>query len=457
MVPDLPTELARGGQVVKRSGAVAVLVVLLAGVLTGCLSLDTKALPTIPVGLPSQIALHASGGTTPLAWSASGLPDGLALDATTGIITGVPSATGTFDVAVTVRDAEGRTQTQHHALGVSTSSSETLADAGRQPAISGDGRYVAFVSRSADLPGAQTDVEFVYVTDRQTATTVQVPDSAGASEPAIAADGSSVAFHRFPEVRVWDRGSSQSVLVTSAADRAWGPSLSADGTLLAYATGTGPVLQVRLLDRTTGTTTVVSSGSAVSGAPTVSADGSTVVFHSQAEDLVPGDHNQQVDIFAWDRATGVLTLLDRHSNAFALDPTVSANGRFVVFSQASLELVPGYGDEYQPVARILLWDRSTDELTNVRPPIRLASGAHQVDSVATISDDARSVAYVSRVRDFLPGAPSEVLALFVWDRSTDSTTRVADGEEIGDPVLSGDGGTIAYDADAIELWERTAP
>lgn len=44
---------------------------------------------------------------TDFAWSASGLPDGLSIDATSGAITGTPTTTGTFNVALTVTDASG--------------------------------------------------------------------------------------------------------------------------------------------------------------------------------------------------------------------------------------------------------------------------------------------------------------------------------------------------------------
>jgi hypothetical protein len=47
----------------------------------------------------------ASGGTAPYAWTASGLPAGLSINATTGQISGVPSAAGTFWVTVSATDS----------------------------------------------------------------------------------------------------------------------------------------------------------------------------------------------------------------------------------------------------------------------------------------------------------------------------------------------------------------
>ncbi|MFZ0321689.1 MAG: Ig domain-containing protein, partial [Candidatus Sulfotelmatobacter sp.] len=61
--------------------------------------------PQGTVGISYNTVLTVTGGTTPYAFSGSGLPAGLSLNATTGSITGVPSSSGTFPVSVTVTDA----------------------------------------------------------------------------------------------------------------------------------------------------------------------------------------------------------------------------------------------------------------------------------------------------------------------------------------------------------------
>jgi uncharacterized protein (TIGR03437 family) len=79
-------------------------------------------------GLPSAVVnsayltqLVASGGQTPYSWSASSsLPSALTLNPTTGLISGTPTAAGTYTIPVTVRDQGGLTQTRTFVLTVVT-------------------------------------------------------------------------------------------------------------------------------------------------------------------------------------------------------------------------------------------------------------------------------------------------------------------------------------------------
>ena len=65
-----------------------------------------SALPTGAVGQPYSQTLSASGGSTPYRWTATqALPAGLNLNTSTGLISGTPTAAGSFSFAVQVTDA----------------------------------------------------------------------------------------------------------------------------------------------------------------------------------------------------------------------------------------------------------------------------------------------------------------------------------------------------------------
>ena len=57
------------------------------------------------VGSPFSQAISATGGIAPYSWSANGLPDGLSMDPSTGMISGTPAAPGSFPFTVRVIDS----------------------------------------------------------------------------------------------------------------------------------------------------------------------------------------------------------------------------------------------------------------------------------------------------------------------------------------------------------------
>ena len=164
----------------------------------------------------------------------------------------------------------------------------------RIPAISADGRVVAFQSWATNLVPEKTNwVTDVFVRDRQTGTTERV---------SVASDGTQADW-RSCEGAMMDRGV---------------VSLSADGRFVAFyseATNLVPgdtngVGDVFVHDRQTGATdrvNVASDGTQVNASSwsewtqALSADGRVVAFHSGATNLAPGDTNGANDVFVHDR------------------------------------------------------------------------------------------------------------------------------------------------------------
>src|SRR5512141_2102409 len=67
-------------------------------------SITTASLPAGVRGQLYSVVLLATGGATPYAWSAGGLPPGISLDPATGVLSGTPTAEGTFSPTFTVTD-----------------------------------------------------------------------------------------------------------------------------------------------------------------------------------------------------------------------------------------------------------------------------------------------------------------------------------------------------------------
>jgi hypothetical protein len=87
---------------------------------TPALSISTSTLAAATVGSAYSSSLQATGGTTPYSWSLSSgaLPAGLSLNASTGVISGTPTTSGTSSFTVKVTDASNSTATKSLSISV---------------------------------------------------------------------------------------------------------------------------------------------------------------------------------------------------------------------------------------------------------------------------------------------------------------------------------------------------
>jgi Tol biopolymer transport system component len=281
----------------------------------------------------------------------------------------------------------------------------------RRPAVSADGRYIAFestagrITRDEPPPG----VSQVYRYDRLTGETILVSRGPGgvarsdSGQAAISADGDLVVF--------------------ATAAQEWGTPAGVPG-----AVGPG---QVYMRQISTGTTELVSrrsdgaAGNGASDAPSISADGRLVAFRSRASDLVGGDRNGVADVFVLNRQTGAVLLVSAGvagdpANGPSGAPSISAEGDVVAFlSEATNLTFPFAGSSAaqapasgaigpQVYARRLSADQTI--LISATPAGTPAGGASS--SPATDADGG-VVAFVSSAPDLLPGDDNGAADVFV--------------------------------------------
>jgi len=77
---------------------------------TGGVTVSNPGNQTGTVGTAASLQMSASGGTPPFSWSATGLPSGLSINSSTGLISGTPTTAGTSNVTVTARDSASTPQ-----------------------------------------------------------------------------------------------------------------------------------------------------------------------------------------------------------------------------------------------------------------------------------------------------------------------------------------------------------
>ncbi|MGE3425117.1 MAG: hypothetical protein AB7N24_23960, partial [Dehalococcoidia bacterium] len=263
-------------------------------------------------------------------------------------------------------------------------------------------------------------------------------------------------------------------------------SMSDDGRLVAFASvatnltpaDTNGTEDVFLRDRNAGSTTRISVGAAsgtgfiqgngASRQPAVARSGRFVAFQSLASNFVTGDTNGAQDIFVRDLQGQVTELVSKWgadsylpglSNGPSDTPSISADGRFVVFSSNATNLVNGIGGDTNLVNDVFVRDRLRETLSRISVSDTgvQANRASRV-SPRAISDDGRYVVFTSDATNLVAGDTNGVADIFVRDRVSNRTTRVSvssTGQEAdtgsSTASISGDGRYVTFSSLASNL------
>lgn len=347
------------------------------------------------------------------------------------------------------------------------------------PAISADGRYVAFASRASNLTGAETAgseplAHFqIYVHDRRTGSTELISRSVGggampangnSSAVSISADGQYIAFeseatnlvagdlNERADVFVWDRAKAAmkriSVSETGTETEAGGtrPSLSGDGRYVLFRSDDAD------LDLS-----VPEGGVPTDGAPHYRYEMDTgridrmwqPFFGFMEEASLSGNGRYAVfigdsSLYRYDFNLSLTELLQKsepdQANSYSYDSLASSSdGSFIAYRE--IEWI----DHQYASASIKLID-----LANGKTVRRIGPASGYNEKVA-ISPNGRYVSFTARTLDYPQLAPAYVLPddfdIYIWDRISDSLSFITNDStrsRAADPSIS-DTGTAAID------------
>ena len=226
----------------------------------------------------------------------------------------------------------------------------------------------------------------------------------------------------------------------------WGGwrSLSADGRYVAFESGASNLVagdtndrpDTFVHDRQSGETTRVSvatdgtqgDGPSYGFQPSLSADGRYVVFGSLASNLVAGDTNVAGDVFVHDRESGETTRVSvatdgTQSDAWSWGGSLSADGRYVAFVSLASNLV---AEDTNGTYDVFVHDRESGETTRVSVATDgTQSDAYSGSSEGSLSADGRYVVFGSGASNLVAGDTNGARDVFVHDRESGETTRVS--------------------------------
>lgn len=386
-----------------------------------------------------------------------------------------------------VRDLQTQTTTL-----VSVGTSNTTAGVG-QPAISADGRWVAFLSSARNLVPGVSNISRgeIYLRDlvagatlwpsmnaiglvrsNMSSTSVPVP-----MHPVLSADGRYVTFAAgwtnnatappsgttFGTVLMQFDAQTLTTTVIDTngylpapyGDEVYGPEATPDGRFVVYSarvvSGLSPFSTLRCWDRQSGTSVGVSVDlvggimtNSASVAPVISVDGRYVTFLSDATNLVSNSISNGLHLYRRDLVANTTELVDADltgvgstGDLLSIIPAMSADGSLVAYSAPDGNLIAADDNGFEDVF-IRAVAAATNELISARETtlVRQTGNAAAGPGLVSISADGNRVAFASLATDLIGGDINNYADIFVWDRVGQSNVLVSVGTD-GLPARGG--------------------
>jgi Tol biopolymer transport system component len=229
---------------------------------------------------------------------------------------------------------------------------------------------------------------------------------------------------------------------------------SADGRYVIYADRRGATSATDLFmwDRITHRRQRIADDVGGVSTPSMTPDGRYVSYGVQRWEVKgSGEDVYFDDVYTWDRATGTTTLITlgntygmTHGDDFTSSTAMSANGQFVVYNS---DATNGLADDRNGGEDLFLWDRATETTTRL-------TNTNNYSYSPSISADGNLIAFESSATNLVPG-PRNGADVYMLDRTVGSFSRITAGNDASvDPAISADGRHVTFTSIATDLVLR---
>lgn len=196
---------------------------------------------------------------------------------------------------------------------------------------------------------------------------------------------------------------------------------------------TGKYRQIFWRDRKEGITKLVSKnpagqeGNGNSGAPSISADGRYVVFESAATNLSYNDKNTYLrDIFLWEQQSGRLSLISKAAdgstaNGESYEPVISGDASTIAYTSHASDII-----KLEPVfntPNVYVCDVNSGSTAFITKDFETGKAAGGY--APSISDDGTKVAFCAYTSRLVKNDTNNLWDIFLWQKGTTALKRIS--------------------------------